>query len=127
MITYAALHLFIADVMRSEAEYEVQRRAQQMRERRGLQTEETATLLREVEFSLTTGVTVLARSVYEARVAEAQDRIPRDSSDAPTVALALALDCGIWTGDRGFFGCGLPVWSTEVLRRYLEQPRRNGG
>ncbi len=38
---------------------------------------------------------------------------------APTVALALALDCGIWTNDRDFFGCGLPVWVTETLRAHL--------
>ena len=30
-------------------------------------------------------------------------------------ALALLLDCGLWTEDRDFFGCGLSVWQTAVL------------
>lgn len=47
-------------------------------------------------------------------------RIPRDPNDAPTVALALALDCGIWTNDNDFFGCGVPVWTTETLLLHLE-------
>ncbi|MBC8121000.1 MAG: hypothetical protein H7Y22_04070 [Gemmatimonadaceae bacterium] len=25
----------------------------------------------------------------------------------------------IWTEDRDFFGCGLPVWTTETLAVYL--------
>lgn len=52
---------------------------------------------------------------------EARWRIPRDSRDIPTVALALWLGCGIWTIDRDFFGCGLPVWSTDVLHGYLDR------
>jgi len=38
----------------------------------------------------------------------------------PTVALALALDCGIWTTDNDFLGCGLPVWTPETLLLHLE-------
>jgi hypothetical protein len=29
--------------------------------------------------------------------------------------LALALDCGIWTADNDFFGCGVAIWATDVL------------
>ncbi|HEY7034897.1 MAG TPA: PIN domain-containing protein [Thermomicrobiales bacterium] len=56
---------------------------------------------------------------------EARWRIPQDPRDIPTVALALWLDCGIWTFDRDFFGCGLPVWSTEVLQSYVDRVPRN--
>jgi predicted nucleic acid-binding protein len=35
------------------------------------------------------------------------------------VALALTLDCGIWTADQDFFGCGLPVSTTETLTLHL--------
>jgi predicted nucleic acid-binding protein len=44
----------------------------------------------------------------------------RDPGDAPTLALALTLDCGIWTSDHDFFGCGMPVWSTETLLWYTQ-------
>jgi predicted nucleic acid-binding protein len=57
--------------------------------------------------------------VYSGRLQEAIRRIPRDHTDAPTVALALTLDCGIWTQDRDFFGCGLPTWTTDTLQGYL--------
>jgi hypothetical protein len=42
----------------------------------------------------------------------------------PRVALALALECGIWTADRDFFGCGVAVWTTDTLAQYLT---RHGG
>ncbi len=47
-------------------------------------------------------------------------RVPRDPTDAPTVALALASDAAIWTADLDFFGCGVPVWTTETLLLQLE-------
>ncbi|HWE61923.1 MAG TPA: PIN domain-containing protein, partial [Chloroflexota bacterium] len=50
----------------------------------------------------------------------AHRRIPRDPDDWPTVALALALDAGIWTQDADFLGCGLPTWTTDTLLAYLE-------
>ncbi len=50
--------------------------------------------------------------------------MPRDPDDAPTVALALALggdegECGIWTNDGDFLGCGLPTWTTDTLIAHL--------
>ena len=66
-------------------------------------------------------LTVVPAEVFGVQLSEAAWRILRDHSDAPTVALALALDCGIWINDRDFFGCGLPVWTTDVLRSYLER------
>ena len=44
-------------------------------------------------------------------------RIP---NDWPTVALGLAMGIGIWTSDRGLFGCGVPVWTTQTLLTHLE-------
>ena len=41
--------------------------------------------------------------------------VPRDPDDWPTVALAMVLDAGIWTGDADFRGCGLPTWATDTL------------
>lgn len=69
--------------------------------------------------ALTDQVTVVLPGSYRDHLEEATWRIPRDPKDAPTVALALTLGCGIWTHDYDFFGCGLPVWSTETLQQYL--------
>lgn len=59
-------------------------------------------------------IVVVPEEVYEAR-----DRID-DPDDAPAVALALALDAGVWTRDRDFFGSGIATWRAEVLARVLE-------
>lgn len=63
--------------------------------------------------------------MYSDHVEQASYRIPRDPSDVPTVALALALGggecrCGIWTNDGDFLGCGVPVWTTETLLAHLQ-------
>jgi predicted nucleic acid-binding protein len=46
---------------------------------------------------------------------EARKRIPRDTDDWPTVAVALVLPAAIWTQDYDFLGCGCPTWTTETL------------
>jgi len=66
-------------------------------------------------------VTLSPTEVYARRMDEARLRTPRDAGDAPLVALALVLDCGIWTSDRDFFGCGVPVWTSETLQPHLER------
>jgi hypothetical protein len=64
-------------------------------------------------------VPIVPSDVFAVHLAEAGWRIPRDPADTPVTALARALDCGIWTNDRDCFGCGLPVWTTDVLLSYL--------
>lgn len=66
-------------------------------------------------------IAVVRGARFQDRLEEARWRLPADPRDTPTVALALSLDAGVWTDDRDFFGCGLPVWSTRVLRRYLAE------
>lgn len=78
------------------------------------------TLLDDALSMLDARVTVVTSTVYAERMEEALLRIPRDPLDAPTVALGLVLDCGIWTADYDFFGCGVPVWITETLQSYLQ-------
>jgi predicted nucleic acid-binding protein len=65
-------------------------------------------------------VTPVTDEVYAPNLEEAYRRIPRDRRDAPTVALALTLDCGIWTADYDFFGCGVPIWVTHTLQAHLD-------
>jgi predicted nucleic acid-binding protein len=81
---------------------------------------EAATALEVAESVMKSTISVIAEREFAARMDEARLRVPQDADDASTVGLALALECGVWTQDRDFFGCGLPVWSTDVLRRYLD-------
>ena len=84
-----------------------------------LNAEEATQLLNDALATVGARVRPIPAEVYADRLTEASRRIPRDPRDAPTVALALALDCGIWTGDGDFLGCGVPVWTTETLQLQL--------
>lgn len=44
----------------------------------------------------------------------------RDENDWPYLALDLLLDCPLWTADRDFFGCGIPLWTTDRVEIYLK-------
>ena len=46
----------------------------------------------------------------------------RDPDDWPIVALAITLDCPVWTEDQDFFGTGLPTWTTETVEIFLRLP-----
>jgi predicted nucleic acid-binding protein len=43
----------------------------------------------------------------------------RDINDWQIIALALALDCPIWTEDQDFFGSGVATWTTDRVHLYL--------
>jgi predicted nucleic acid-binding protein len=43
-----------------------------------------------------------------------------DLDDWLYVALALVLDCPIWTEDKDFFGCGVPLWKTATVEIFLQ-------
>jgi predicted nucleic acid-binding protein len=124
LIADAELDLFVAADAWSETEHELRRRAALMAERGYLEPTLAAQLLDDVWAVLAVAVTVVPRDAYADRLQEARWRIPRDPNDAPTIALALALDCGIWTNDRDFFGCGISVWVTETLRACLANQGR---
>lgn len=124
LVADPALELVCAAEAWSETEHEVRRRVRLLIERGALEDIDAVALLAEALKVLAAHVTVVAHEIYTERLAEAVDRVPADPRDAPTVALALALDCGVWTADRDFFGCGVPVWTTETLLRYLAA-RRN--
>jgi predicted nucleic acid-binding protein len=59
-------------------------------------------------------------TVYAMFEAEATARIlEQDLDDWPLIALALALDCPLWTEDRDFFGTGIATWRTRTVELYL--------
>lgn len=67
-----------------------------------------------------TAVVIVPEGVDAAVRDRALTRLPRDPEDWPTVALAIVLDCGIWTADADFLGSGVPTWTTETLIAELE-------
>ncbi len=44
----------------------------------------------------------------------------RDENDWPILAVALLLNCPIWTEDQDFFGVGVATWTTANVRLFLE-------
>ena len=52
---------------------------------------------------------------------EALARTPRDPTDWPVVACALALSAGVWTSDNDFLGAGVPTWTTQTLQLWLDR------
>ncbi len=119
LLAHPDLDLLVAEAAWSETEHELRKRVALLVKHGHLAVAPATQLLDEVLATLSERITLVPREVYSDRLAEAQRRIPRDPSDAPTVALALTLECGIWTNDRDFFGCGLPVWVTETLQSHL--------
>lgn len=64
----------------------------------------------------------LDASIYRDFEAEAKQRIQaRDIHDWPLLALALTLNCPIWTEERDFFGAGVATWRTQNVELYLRQ------
>ena len=58
---------------------------------------------------------------YSVNEAEARSRIEaRDVNDWPIVALALTLNCPIWSEDQDFFGTGVATWNGRNVERYLK-------
>ena len=108
----------------SETQYELQKRVVTISERRGFLPDEQAALLFSATSELSTCLNVIPSEAYIPFRTAALGRIPQDPDDWPSVALALALEAGIWTEDRDFFGSGLATWRTPVLQVVLETELR---
>lgn len=120
LLTHPTLDLALAEETWSETEHELRKRVALLAERHIFPAERAAQILDEALATIAARLTFVSQDVYQDWRKEASRRIPRDPNDAPVVALALALNCGIWTGDRDFFGCGVAVWITETLLSHLE-------
>jgi len=117
LFTHPGLELFIAARTWSEAQHELRRRVALMEEQ-GRLAAETGTTLLEAAFALVeVRVTRVPEALFAHLEQAGRNRIPRDADDWPTVALALALDAGIWTRARDFLGCGLPMDPRSRLPR----------
>jgi len=65
-------------------------------------------------------VDLIGSDVYGQFETEARERLgQRDQEDWPTLALALAFGCPIWTEDTDFFGCGVATWTSNRVEVFL--------
>ena len=115
-----AFVLVVATEVRGETEHELNKRDASMVRHGHLSLDAAEAVRARVEQHFTDRIEVVPRHFYGVSEGEATWRMPRDPKDVPTVALALTFECGIWTGDRDFFGCGVPGWTTETLLGYLD-------
>lgn len=76
-------------------------------------------ICREAFLSLMEVVQVVDTPLIEGAKDEALKRI-RDPADWPALALALQLECAIWTEDQDFFGTGVATWTNATVKRYFE-------
>ncbi len=111
----------MAEAAWSETEHELRKRVGVIAERRGFSSAEQTALLSGATITLKTCLAIIPAEAYAELEATARARIPADPNDWPSVALALALDTGIWTEDRDFFGSGLATWRTPILQHTLTE------
>jgi predicted nucleic acid-binding protein len=119
IVTHPQVELFVAADAWAETRHELPKRVEAIVRQGKLTREQAEELTVAVVALVGEGVTVVEESSYLPLEQQARSRIPTDPRDWPTVALALLLDAGIWTEDRDFFGCGLPVWTTQTLATHL--------
>jgi predicted nucleic acid-binding protein len=123
LIADPSLDLYVPAWMWEETRHEVFKRLD-IRVSRGLPEPVAARFWDAAERVKEQNVTEVPEELYEDLKSEALSRLPRDAKDWPVVALALALDADILTGDEDFFGCGVATWTVETLIAQLE---RRGG
>lgn len=119
LVEHPDLDLYIAATTWSEVEHEVGRRMRAMVVHGRLSSVRFDEVYSGTLLGLRRQITIVSAAAYQEFEVEARARVPRDPNDWPTVAVALALDAGIWTHDYDFFGCGVPVWITETLLAHL--------
>ena len=114
------LDLYLPERTRGEAMHEIPRRAKHVARQRRFSDRRHRVLLDRSTRVVDRNCRFVAETVYAVWEAEARRRIPRDPSDWPVVACALAMEAAIWTADNDFLGVGIPTWTTETLDAQLE-------
>lgn len=116
----AELRVVVAEEQWDETEHELRRRLGIIVEQGRLTVEQARLLHDAVQVLIDDrAIEIIPRALYAHHEALARRRVPRDPNDWPPVALALALDVGILTGDQDFLGCGCPTWTVDTLREEL--------
>lgn len=120
LLTDTRLELAVTDMQWNETQHELTRRLTILVKRNQLSAPTTEELL-QTSFELAAATLILfEQTSYQHLESKAKNRISRDPNDWQSVALALALNTGIWTNDKDFFGCGVATWITETLLKELE-------
>lgn len=115
----ARLELYMSEAAWSETRHELRRRVGVIATRQRLSADEQEALYGTALGTLETCLHIIPAEAYAPLETTARARIPADPDDWPSVALALALEIGIWTEDRDFFGSGLATWRTPILQHAL--------
>jgi predicted nucleic acid-binding protein len=118
---HTALELLIPEHAWNETRQEYARRIKLVASHRSLLERESQALLQAGLNAVRVNVQIIPQAAYAPLEQESRWRVARDPKDWPCVALALAVNCGIWTNDQDFFGCGLATWSTATLGEWLAQ------
>lgn len=119
------LELFLPEQMWGETQVELPRRITAFVRRRGLEPSLGDELAAACLSAVEANIVILDEGIYAALEEEARERSPRNLSDWPVVASALALSAGIWTHDNDFLGTGVATWTSDTLQRWLErQPKQ---
>jgi len=120
LLSRADLRVVVAEEQWDETEHELGRRLALIVEQGRLTAEQAYQLQQAVQALIDNrAIEVIPRTIYADHEATARRRVPRDHRDWPPVALALALDAAILTGDHDFLGCGCPTWTVDTLRDHL--------
>jgi PIN domain len=121
LLLHPALERFyIAEYVWEEAQHELPKRFERM-VRGGRFSQDVADrILAAAMRTVTSGIYRIVEEAYVTYQDDAHRRIPDDPNDWHTVALAMVTGTAIWTmNQRHFWGCGIAVWSTPVLRAVL--------
>lgn len=114
-------HLFLPEQMWTETRVVLPRRVAAFVLARGLGANVAHHLTSKCLLSIETNTSIVETAVYSALKDEALARVPRDPTDWPVVACALALSAGVWTNDNDFLGAGVPTWTTATLQLWLDR------
>ena len=118
-LRHPELELLIPEHTWSETQHEYRKRISHLSIHKSLLESESKALLEVGLGVVKAHVQIMPHAAYAPLEAEARWRIPRDPNDWSCVALAVAMNCGIWTNDQDFFGCGLPTWTTGTLSEWM--------
>lgn len=115
------LIIYAAERVVDETNYEIQKRISRMITTGKLSIETGTDLTKAASKLLKTSIINVPQIEYGYLEIEAKERIPRETDDWHTVALAIHLDAAIWTQDNDFLGCGCPCWTTDTLISHLKR------
>jgi predicted nucleic acid-binding protein len=119
LVARSVLRIDVAETIWSEAEYELRKRLIILAKRSDSPEMAADALLASALDVVMTHIIQVPEAVYGMHETVARSRIPRDSDDWHTVALAIATDADIWTMDADFLGCGIATWTTDTLLAHL--------